>query len=342
LSYEDLNNDGNIDVTSEIKEENNYYPFGLKQKGYNNLITGRNHNYGFGGKEENDELGLQWLDFSARNYDASLGRWMNIDPLAEEMRRHSPYNYAFNNPIFFLDPDGMKPFGSNCDDCKTKYTQTTNTEYTFIGDTPDGGVHNLRHTITQTVNEYNDDFTEVTVTTTTTKYNVQLVTSVDEDGNTSFKYSSSTMSTIVESQKFENKRSSSIFAKNGSNIRDELGKPLSRKTYNGGGLFKIGKTVNLTLEEQHTNIRGYAINLKKDLQLNRKFNPFKGDYNTNMLITGVSGSIALVVSRLKNVDPRLKLGFSIGVLGGNILRNVLSHEGRTQNLGSSKKVFWKK
>ena len=65
--------------------------------------------YKFGGKEYNEELGLEWYDVSARNYDPALGRWMNLDPLAETMRRHSPYNFGFDNPIYFQDYDGMAP-----------------------------------------------------------------------------------------------------------------------------------------------------------------------------------------------------------------------------------------
>jgi RHS repeat-associated protein len=101
-----MNNSGSVD-SSEIKEENNYYPFGLKMKGFNNVVTGRDHKYGFGDKEEQDELGLEWMDFHARNYDASLGRWMNIDPLAEQFYDTSPYTYVSNNPLRYDDPTGM-------------------------------------------------------------------------------------------------------------------------------------------------------------------------------------------------------------------------------------------
>lgn len=127
----------------KVISENHYYPFGLQHKAYNNqsyvfvpvdsgpgyyraeLVQqgGRTavnpYKYKFHGKELQDELGLDVYDFGARNYDPALGRWMNIDPLAEASRRWSPYNYALNNPIYFIDPDGMQALSNleRTEDC---------------------------------------------------------------------------------------------------------------------------------------------------------------------------------------------------------------------------------
>jgi RHS repeat-associated protein len=56
-----------------------------------------------------EELGLNMYDYGARNYDPSLGRWINPDALSEEFSDYSPYVYAFNDPIRHIDPDGNAP-----------------------------------------------------------------------------------------------------------------------------------------------------------------------------------------------------------------------------------------
>lgn len=104
------------DKTLVIKEESNFYPFGLKQEGYNTLKIGVENKYKYNGKEFQDELGLGLYDYGARNYDPAIGRWFNIDPLAEVSRRWSPYSFSYNNPVRFIDPDGMLPTDTVEDD----------------------------------------------------------------------------------------------------------------------------------------------------------------------------------------------------------------------------------
>jgi len=111
LSYTDADGNGSIDPATELIEENNYYPYGLKMLGFNAGVSPHGNStakrWKFNGKELDGTLDIDTYDFGARNYDPALGRWMNLDPLAESMRRHSPYNYAFDNPIYYIDPDGM-------------------------------------------------------------------------------------------------------------------------------------------------------------------------------------------------------------------------------------------
>ncbi|WP_183037351.1 RHS repeat-associated core domain-containing protein [Chryseobacterium sp. AG363] len=90
----------------ESIDTNNYYPFGLNHIGgssYSNF--GSYYNYKYNGKEL-QETGM--YDYGARMYMPDIGRWGVVDPLAETSRRWSPYTYAYNNPIRFIDPDGMQ------------------------------------------------------------------------------------------------------------------------------------------------------------------------------------------------------------------------------------------
>jgi RHS repeat-associated protein len=102
--------DYKINYNSSIQQVKDYYPFGyaIASTSYERPNYTKNP-LGFGEKEIQDELNIGWYDYSTRMYDPTIARWIGVDPLAGKMRRWSPYNYCFNNPIRFIDSDGMWP-----------------------------------------------------------------------------------------------------------------------------------------------------------------------------------------------------------------------------------------
>jgi RHS repeat-associated protein len=109
LSYSDNDGNGTVD-SSEIIEENNYYPFGMKHEGYNSNVSSHTNSaaskYKYNGKEMEEALGLDWYHYGARFYDPTIGRWFTPDALTEKYLADSPYGYSMNNPVLFVDPDG--------------------------------------------------------------------------------------------------------------------------------------------------------------------------------------------------------------------------------------------
>ncbi|MEO6520347.1 MAG: DUF6443 domain-containing protein [Mucilaginibacter sp.] len=86
---------------ARVIQRDDYYPFGVN---YNRYTFGQKNNYLYNKKEYQDELGTS--DYGARYYDATIGRWGTVDPLAEKYYTDGAYNYVSNNPVSRIDPDG--------------------------------------------------------------------------------------------------------------------------------------------------------------------------------------------------------------------------------------------
>jgi RHS repeat-associated protein len=98
-------------VTGKLVEEYNYYPYGLVFDQTQAATSIRKTDYLFNGKElQRNEFGagngMELVDYGARLYDPQIGRWHAVDAMAAQFATFSPYNYALDNPVTLIDPDG--------------------------------------------------------------------------------------------------------------------------------------------------------------------------------------------------------------------------------------------
>jgi len=108
----------NLQVVHErgpVLEETHYYPFGLTMAGISSKAVGSlenkrkwNASSELASKEFSDGSGLELYETNYRSLDPQIGRFWQVDPMADEQEQYSPFAFAYNNPIFLNDPLGLK------------------------------------------------------------------------------------------------------------------------------------------------------------------------------------------------------------------------------------------
>ncbi|WP_230408910.1 RHS repeat-associated core domain-containing protein, partial [Flavobacterium salmonis] len=262
-----------------IIEEDNYYPFGLKQSRHDNVVNTQGNataqKYKFEGKEIQDELGLNWYDFGWRQYDPTLARMLQADPVTHHSQ--SPYTAFDNNPVFWADPDGAATIDPKKD------------QYVVISSSVDK--HNV---------------TTITQTTTTT------ITTTKNDGSVSVRYSSASITNKVDAEGNVTKgttvtHSSGIISKNadGKISRNE-GKSFSTEAKSGERTSQLNQWTNTVSSYNKTNKDGiYNVDM---IDKTSKYTTKAFEAGISVFgAAGVKSSLSALSDNTKNL---------IGLLGG--------------------------
>ena len=103
----DVDHDGTLDPMTEIVQADHFYPFGLRIGGMS-TVSGEKNRYLYNGKELHHEMGLNWYEYEFRTYDPVIAKFTGVDPIAEDFAFVTPYNYAENSPVRFIDLWGLQ------------------------------------------------------------------------------------------------------------------------------------------------------------------------------------------------------------------------------------------
>jgi RHS repeat-associated protein len=92
---------------SPVVQTDDYYPFGLTFNSFQRENSTINR-WKFQGQEHVDELGLGWDSFKWRNHQPEIGRFFNIDPLADKYVYNSPYAFSENRVVNAIELEGLE------------------------------------------------------------------------------------------------------------------------------------------------------------------------------------------------------------------------------------------
>ncbi|WP_334126985.1 RHS repeat-associated core domain-containing protein [Empedobacter brevis] len=158
-----------------------------------------NYKYKFQGQERQEELGLNWDSFKWRNYMPDIGRFFNVDPLAEQYSYQSPYNFAENRVIDGRELEGLEwtPSTSGNEihyNVKAQIVNTAGLSEKKINKVAERIQKDFNKTYSQ-VDGYSASMTYEVVDVATSDYTIEIVdqivapiTIVDSNGNEGIKY----------------------------------------------------------------------------------------------------------------------------------------------------------
>jgi len=106
--FSDQDNNGTVNTNDEIMQQAHYYCFGMELSGMWQNSKKQDFNYKYNGKEEHQDFSLGWVNYGARFYDPTLGRFTGVDPISDQFSHVSTYNYAENEPIGSIDLHGLQ------------------------------------------------------------------------------------------------------------------------------------------------------------------------------------------------------------------------------------------